>query len=229
MPPVAAIIASARRHGALVLVDGAQYVSHHAIDVQALDCDFLVFSGHKMLGPTGVGALYGKRSVLMGMDPFMYGGDMIMQVSRHASTYQDIPERFEAGTPNIAGIIAWVKAIDYLEATGLDAIAAHERQLLEYAAGKAAGCPWLTTYGPPNLAVRGGVFSFNARNVHSHDIGTILDSQGIAVRTGFHCAMPYMEKLGVAGTVRASFYLYNTRDEIDRLFEVTEQAWKMFS
>ena len=229
MPPLAAIIACAHRHGALVLVDGAQFVSHHPVDVQALDCDFLVFSAHKMLGPTGVGVLWGKRSVLSTMDPFLYGGDMIMTVQRHQSTFQDIPEKFEAGTPNIAGIIAFAAAFDYLEKLGLDQISAWEHQLLEHAVDRAREFPWITRYGPANLAVCGGVFSFNAQGVHSHDIGTILDSQGIAVRTGFHCAMPYMGQLGTNGTVRASFYLYNTKDEIDRMFTAVEQAYRMFS
>jgi cysteine desulfurase/selenocysteine lyase len=229
MPPLEAIIAAAHRHGALVLVDGAQYVSHHAIDVQKLDCDFLAFSAHKMLGPTGVGVLWGKRSVLSTMDPFLYGGDMIMEVRRTSSTYQDIPERFEAGTPNIAGIIAFSAAIDYLERVGLDRIALWEKGLLAHAVELAEDYPFIGRYGPADLSRCGGVFSFNAKGVHSHDIGTILDSQGIAVRTGFHCAMPYMEQLGTSGTVRASFYLYTKPEEIDRLFAATEMAWRMFS
>lgn len=229
MPPLEAIIESAHRHGALVMVDGAQYVSHHAVDVQKLDCDFLVFSAHKMLGPTGVGVLWGKRALLTAMDPFMYGGDMIMEVHREQATYQDIPEKFEAGTPNIAGIIAFAAAIDYLERVGLERISAWERQLLDHAVERAKEFPWIQRYGPADARVCGGVFAFNAKGVHSHDIGTILDSQGIAVRTGFHCAMPYMEKLGANGTVRASFYLYTTPAEIDRLFAATEMAWRMFN
>ncbi len=229
MPPLEIIIASAHRHGALVLVDGAQFVSHHAIDVQNLDCDFLAFSAHKMLGPTGVGVLWAKRHVLVTMDPFLYGGDMILDVQRTVSTYQDIPERFEAGTPNIAGIIAFATAIEYLESLGLDRITAWEQNLLKYAIARGEEFPWITRYGPADLGTCGGVFAFNAKGVHSHDIGTILDSQGIAVRTGFHCAMPYMAQLGTSGTVRATFYLYTTTAEIDKLFVATEQAYRMFS
>lgn len=225
--PAQRIVEAAHRHGALVLLDGAQYASHHPVDVQVLDCDFLIFSAHKMLGPTGVGVLYGKRAVLESMDPFMYGGDMIMEVGKFASTYQGIPEKFEAGTPNIAGVIAFSAALDYLEKVGLDSIHAWETELLAYTLEKAKAYPWIKRYGPdPRLC--GGIFSFNVDQVHSHDIGTILDSQGVAVRTGFHCAMPYMEQLGTGGTVRASFYLYTSRDDIDRLFEAVAQAKQIF-
>jgi len=226
--PIEEIIPCAHRHGALVLVDGAQFVSHHATDVQALDCDFLVFSSHKMLGPTGVGILWAKRSILETMDPFMYGGDMILDVHKHASTYQGIPEKFEAGTPNIAGVLGFSTALDYLSQVGLENISAWEQELLAYTLEQSKNYPWIQRYGPVDITKCGGVFSFNVKNVHSHDIGTILDSQGIAVRTGFHCAMPYMEQLGVGGTVRASFYFYTSKDDIDRLFKAVVQAKHIF-
>lgn len=229
MLPLKAIIDCAHAHGALVFLDGAQYVSHHTVDVQALDCDFLIFSAHKMLGPTGVGVLWGKRIVLESMDPFMYGGDMILEVNKHVSSYQSIPEKFEAGTPNIAGVIGFSTALSYLEKIGLPNISRWEQELLNYTVEQARQYPWIKRYGPTDLSKCGGIFSFNVEAVHSHDIGTILDSQGIAVRTGFHCAMPYMEQLGVGGTVRASYYLYTSKDDIDRLFVAVNQAKKIFS
>lgn len=227
-PPLESIIPVAHRHGALVVVDGAQYVPHHPCDVQALDCDFLFFSGHKMLAPTGIGVLYARRQVLEAMDPFLYGGDMIREVRALESTYQGIPEKFEAGTPHISGALALGAAIGYLEGVGLPAVVDHVHGLLDYCLDRARDCPWIETYVPRDSRRRGGVFSFNLKGIHPHDAGTILDSQGIAVRTGFHCAMPFMNRLGVGGTVRASFYLYTCRADIDALFRGLEQTRQLF-
>lgn len=228
MPPIAEIAKKAHSYGAIVCVDGAQSVSHRPVDVRALDCDLLIFSAHKMLGPTGVGVLYGKRSVLEQMDPFMYGGDMIVEVHRDVSVYQPIPEKFEAGTPNIAGVIGFSAALDYLSTVGAANIETWEKHLQERCIEQASQRPWLKRYGPVQ-ELCGGIFSFNADGIHSHDMGTLLDSQGIAVRTGFQCAMPYMEKLRTGGTVRASWYFYNTEDDIDRLFAGIDRAREIFS
>lgn len=229
MPPLARIIEAAHEAGARVLVDGAQYVSHHPTDVGALDCDFLVFSGHKMCGPTGVGALYGKLEALEEMTPFLYGGDMIQRVKKDSATYNTIPERFEAGTPNIAGVLGMGKACEYLRSIGMGEINAHEQELVRYALERTKDYPGLTVYGPADSSIRGGIFSFNIDDVHPHDAGAILDMEGIAVRTGFHCAQPYMKVLGTFGTVRASFYLYNTTDEIDKLVDSLSKVKEMFA
>ncbi len=217
MPDLARIIAAARAREAVVLVDGAQYVSHHPVNVRSLDCDFLVFSGHKMCGPTGVGVLYAKNEVLEQMDPLIYGGDMVTKVRRDEATYKPIPDRFEGGTPNIAGVIALGAAVDFLSQVGMQAIAAHERDLLAYMVERAREVDELVTYGPDDLSSRGGIFSFNYADVHPHDAGALLDQEGVAVRTGFHCAQPLMQVFGVTGTVRASFYLYNSTEDIDAL------------
>lgn len=227
-PPLDVIIPEARKAGALVVVDAAQYASHHDCDVQSMDCDLLYFSGHKMLAPTGIGVLYGKRAVLEDMDPFLYGGDMIREVQARSSTYQGIPERFEAGTPHIAGALALGAAVDYLENIGMEAIVNHERQIMEYCMQKASGLDWLQVQASADPGRRGGIFSFNLKGVHPHDVGTILDSTGVAVRTGFHCAMPFMARMGIGGTVRASFYLYTERSDIDALFAGLEQARQLF-
>ena len=223
MPPVDLITAAAREVDAKVLLDGAQYASHHAVDVGALDCDALVFSGHKMCGPTGIGVLYAKRSLLEEMDPFLYGGDMIERVSLEGSTWARIPEKFEAGTPNIAGAIGMGRAAEFLMDLGLDAIADHERELYRYMSDRMAELDYVEQFGDAPPEERGGIFSFAMRGVHPHDVGSLLDQQGIAVRTGFHCAQPLMDHFGVTGTVRASFYLYNTRDEIDRFATALER------
>jgi len=228
MPPVPRIIAAAKAVGAVTVVDGAQLVSHHPVDVQELDCDFLVFSSHKMLGPTGVGVLYGKSDILRYMDPFLYGGDMILKVRKDITTFQELPGRFEAGTPNIAGVLGFGKAIEYLEKIGMENIQKHERDLLEYATARADEIPELEVYGSRDLDSRGGIFSFNVAGVHPHDTGAILDQEGIAVRTGFHCAHPLIQILGVPGTTRASFYLYNTRDDIDRLMDGIDRVKGVF-
>lgn len=229
MPPVADIVAAAHQVGARVLVDGAQYVSHHPTDVSALDCDFLIFSGHKMCGPTGVGVLYAKRDALEEMDPFLYGGDMILKVKRDQATYNTIPERFEAGTPNIAGVLGMGRAAEYLMDIGMDAISHHEEELVQYAIERTSGYPGLTPYGPTRPEIRGGILSFNIDDVHPHDVGAVMDAEGIAVRTGFHCAQPYMTCLGTFGTVRASFYLYNTREEVDHLVDALAKVKELFS
>ncbi len=228
MPPLDRILSRAKEVGAVTLVDGAQLVSHQPVDVAALGADFLAFSGHKMLGPTGVGVLWGRAEVLEDMDPFLLGGDMIVKVRKERTTFKDLPERFEAGTPNIAGVIGFAAAIDYLESVGMEAVHRHEQMLLAHAMERAAEFDDLTVYGPADVSVRGGVFSFNLGDVHPHDTGAILDQEGIAVRTGFHCAQPLMQVFGVPGTTRASFYLYNTVAEVDRLFEGIERVRNVF-
>jgi cysteine desulfurase / selenocysteine lyase len=228
MPDLAAIAAAAHEVGALVVADGAQLVSHHAVDVQALDLDFLTFSGHKMCGPTGVGVLYGKRAHLEAMEPFLYGGDMIVRVKRDIATYKPIPDKFEPGTPNISGVIALGAAIDYLQGIGMEAIAAHEADLVEYALSRLAEIPEVTVYGPTDVR-RGGLISFNLGDIHPHDVGTVFDQEGIAVRAGFHCAQPFMRYLGIHGTVRASFYIYNTRSDIDALVTALGRVKEIFA
>lgn len=228
MPPVERILSRAKECGAVTLVDGAQVASHRPVDVSALGADFFAFSGHKMLGPTGVGVLWGRSEVLEDMNPFLLGGDMIVKVRRERTTFKDLPERFEAGTPNIAGVIGLSAAVDYLESVGMEAVHRHEQQLLSYALERAAEHEDLTVYGPSDVSVRGGVFSFNLEGVHPHDTGAILDQEGIAVRTGFHCAQPLMQVFGISGTTRASFYLYNTFSEIDRLFEAIARVRNVF-
>lgn len=227
-PPIERILSRARECGAITLVDGAQLASHRAVDVSELGADFFAFSGHKMLGPTGVGVLWGRSEVLEDMDPFLLGGDMIVKVRKERTTFKDLPERFEAGTPNIAGVIGLKAAIDYLESVGMDAVHRHEQQLLSYALDRAGEYEDLTVYGPSDVSARGGVFSFNLEGVHPHDTGAILDQEGIAVRTGFHCAQPLMQVFGIPGTTRASFYLYNTFSEIDRLFEAIARVRNVF-
>jgi cysteine desulfurase/selenocysteine lyase len=225
--PVAELVDLAHAYGAAVLVDGAQAVPHMAVDVQALDCDFYAFSGHKIYGPTGIGVLYGKRALLDAMPPYQGGGDMIRSVSFAGSTWNDLPYKFEAGTPNIAGGIALGAALDYVAAQGLERIAAHERRLLDYATERAAEVPDLRLVGTaPHKA---GVLSFVLGDVHAHDVGTILDGEGIAVRTGHHCAMPVMDRFGVPATVRASFAMYNTREEVDALFTALVKVREIFA
>jgi cysteine desulfurase/selenocysteine lyase len=211
-----------------VLLDGAQLVPHSKVDVSELDCDFLAFSSHKMLGPTGVGVLYGRKEILEKMDPFMGGGEMILEVWDDRATYNDIPNRFEAGTPNIADVIALEAAIDYLESLGMENVRAHERQLVSYALGRFAEQDELTLYGPADTALRGGVVSFNFKEIHPHDVGTILDEEGIAIRAGHHCAQPLMRRYGVSGTCRASFYVYTTEAEIDALMAALDRVRQVF-
>lgn len=225
--PVKEMIDTAHRHGAPVLVDGAQAAPHLPVDVQELDCDFYVFSGHKVYGPTGVGALYGKASLLKDMPPYMGGGDMIRSVSFEKTTYNDLPHRFEAGTPNIAGGIGLGAAIDYVTALGPERIAAHEHDLLVYGTERLSEIPGLRLIG--TAREKAGVLSFTLEGIHPHDIGTILDREGIAVRTGHHCAMPVMERFGVPATARASLGLYNTRQEIDALVAGLHRVIRVFS
>src|SRR5690554_4165455 len=220
--PVAQIIAMAREAGACTLIDAAQSIAHWPIDVQALDCDFLVFSGHKMFGPTGIGALYGKRELLEAMPPYQGGGEMIESVSFAGTVYNQLPYKFEAGTPNIAGVIALGAAVDYLQGINRDAAEAHERDLLEYAEARVRELPGITLVG--TAAQRAGVLSFMIDGTHPHDVGMLLDQQGVAVRTGNHCAQPIMDQLGIPGTIRASFCFYNTRADIDRLVEALVKA-----
>lgn len=215
--------------GALVLVDGAQSVPHLPVDVQDLDVDFLAFSGHKMLGPLGSGALYGKRHILEAMPPFMGGGSMIRKVTLQGSTYADIPARFEAGTPAVADSVGLGAAVDYLTAAGLDRVRTHELELLEYALGRLEEIPKLTTFGPKDLSQRSGVISFTLGDIHPHDVAAILDGENVAVRAGHHCCQPLMQELGVVATTRASFYLYNTTDDVDQLVAALHKATKIFA
>jgi cysteine desulfurase/selenocysteine lyase len=213
--PVREMIAMARRHGATVLVDGAQATAHTRVDVGALDCDFYTVSGHKMLGPTGIGFLYGRREILETMSPYQGGGDMIASVSFEKTTYNRLPHKFEAGTPHIAGVSGLGAAIDYLQEIGLEQVAAHEADLLDYATQKIAAIPGVRLVGTAQR--KAAIVSFTLDQVHPHDVGTILDREGVAVRAGHHCAQPVMERFGVPATVRASFALYNTREEVDAL------------
>jgi cysteine desulfurase/selenocysteine lyase len=225
--PIEEIISKAHEHGAAVLVDGAQACSHLVPDLQALDVDFYVTSAHKMCGPTGVGILYGKAEWLEKLPPYQGGGEMISEVTFEGTTYADLPHKFEAGTPNIAGGIAFGAAIDYLNEIGFDAIREHEQQLLEYATSELEKIEGMKIYGSgPNKT---SVISFNIEGIHPYDIGTIVDKLGIAVRTGHHCAQPIMDFYKIPGTVRASFAFYNTMEEVDRLVEAVKKAKMMLS
>jgi cysteine desulfurase/selenocysteine lyase len=210
-----------------VLIDGAQAVSHMPLDVRALGCDFYVFSGHKVFGPTGVGVLYGRTSLLEAMPPYQGGGDMIRSVTFEQTTYNDLPNKFEAGTPNVAGVIGLATAIDYLMATGIDLVAAHEHELLAYGTRRLAEIPGLRLTG--TATDKAAILGFVLDGIHPHDIGTILDREGVAVRTGHHCCQPLMMRLGVPATVRASLALYNTRADIDALIDALSIAREVFS
>ncbi|CCH00458.1 cysteine desulfurase, SufS subfamily [Fibrella aestuarina BUZ 2] len=225
--PVKTIIDKAHAVGAVVLIDGAQATSHIDIDVQALDCDFYVFSAHKLFGPTGMGVLYGKRALLEAMPPFRGGGEMIKEVTFEKTTYNDIPYKFEAGTPNIADVIAVKSALDYVDSLGKENIAAYEHELLAYATEALQGIDGLRIVG--NAKEKISVISFVLDGIHHEDTGVILDQQGIAVRTGHHCTQPLMRRLGIAGTTRASFSVYNTTDEIDRLVKGLERVKTMMA
>lgn len=225
--PVKEIAKQAHDAGAVCVVDAAQSVPHFPVDVQALGVDFLAFSGHKMLGPTGIGVLYGKKHLLEGMDPFLYGGDMIREVTFEQTQFNDLPWKFEAGTPNIAEAVGLAAAVDYLKKLGMDKVFAHEQSLTQYAFERLEPLG-VTIHGPPP-GNRGGVLSFSVPGIHPHDLSTLLDQDGIAIRGGHHCAMPLMGVLGVTGTARASLYLYNTKDDIDRLAESIEKAKKVFN
>lgn len=224
--PVRRIIEKAHAAGAAVLVDGAQAVAHLAVDVQALGCDFYVFSSHKLYGPTGAGVLYGKQSLLEAMPPWQGGGEMIKYVTFEKTIYNDLPAKFEAGTPHIAGGIGLGAAIDYVTRIGLEAIGAHEHDLLAYATQCAAGISGLRIIG--TARAKSGILSFDLGRIHPHDIGTMLDRQGVAIRTGHHCAMPVMQHYGVPATARASFALYNTRADVDVLVAGIHKVIEMF-
>ncbi|MBI2130154.1 cysteine desulfurase [Candidatus Woesearchaeota archaeon] len=224
--PVKEIAKIAHENNALMVVDGAQSVPHMEVDVKDMNCDFLAFSGHKMLGPTGIGVLYGKKELLEKMSPFLYGGDMIREVKPESTTFNDLPWKFEAGTPNIADGIALGTSVDYLNGIGMEKIRMHDRELTEYAMEKLDEIEGINIYGPSDE--RGAVVSFNVDRVHSHDVSQILDSEGIAIRAGHHCCMPLMRTLGVQGTARASFYLYNTKEEIDALVAGIDKVKKVF-
>ncbi|TGM07970.1 cysteine desulfurase [Leptospira barantonii] len=219
----------AKEVGAKVLVDGAQGVCHLPVNMREMDFDFYVFSAHKMLGPTGVGVLYAKEEILEEMPPWMGGGDMISQVYKERSTYAELPSKLEAGTPNIAGVIGFGSAIEYLETIGMQEIRNHEVELLTYALDRLDDFGGLELYGTRDLSKRGGVISFNFPGVHPHDVGTILDEEGIAIRVGHHCAQPFMAFKNIPGTCRASLYLYNTKDDIDRLIEGLIKVKEIFS
>ena len=221
--PVQQIAAEAHKVGAIVLVDGAQSVSHLPVNVRELGCDFLAFSGHKMCGPTGIGVLWGRKALLQTMPPFMVGGGMIREVSLRESTWNELPWKFEAGTPAIGEAIALGTAVDYLREVGMERIQAHEQALVDYALDALAMIDGLTLYGPP-AAKRGGVIAFNLGEIHGHDVATHLDQRGIAVRAGSHCCQPLLEMLGTIATTRASFYLYSSSDEVDRLVAALEEC-----
>jgi len=225
--PVEQLITLARARGIPSLVDGAQAIPHLKIDVQALGCDFYAFSGHKMFGPTGIGVLYGREALLAAMPPWQGGGDMILTVSFSGTTYNALPYKFEAGTPSIADAIGLGAAIDYLNALDWDAISAYEEELLQYATRHVSAVPGVRLIGTADRKV--GVVSFVMDGVHAHDLGTILDADGIAVRTGHHCAMPVMEFFNVAATARASLAFYNTTEEIDRLVAALARAREVFA
>ena len=226
--PVTELAAMAHEHGALVCIDGAQSVPHMPVDVQALGIDLLAFSGHKMLGPTGTGVLWGRHEVLDSMEPMFGGGEMILTVTLERSTWNEIPHRFEAGTPNIAGVVGLGAAVSYLTALGMERVREHEVELVDYALRRLGDVPGVTIFGPPDAQARGGVVSFDLEGVHPHDVGQVLDAHGVAIRTGHHCAQPVMAALDLPATARASFYLYNTMDEVDALAGAVEEASRFF-
>ncbi|MGC9027065.1 MAG: cysteine desulfurase [bacterium] len=226
--PVKEITSLAHSYGAIVVVDGAQSAPHMKINVKEMDCDFFALSGHKMLGPTGIGALYAKESYLASMEPFLSGGEMILRVTLDSVNYNELPWKFEAGTPNYEGAIGLKSAIEYLENIGMDNIEAYERELTSYALEKMQTVPGIFIYGPLDPAKKGGIIAFNMKDIHSHDIGTILDSEGIAIRAGHHCAQPLMIDCGVSAMARASFYFYNTKQEIDILVSALKKAKEIF-
>lgn len=226
--PIAEMARQAHEAGALILVDAAQSAPHMPVDVRALDVDFLTFSGHKMLGPTGSGVLYGKRDLLEAMPPWMGGGDMISRVSLEGSTWNDLPYKFEAGTPSIAEMIGLGYAVDYLTALGMERVQAHEHALTAYALDRLAEVPGITLYGP-DASKKGGVATFTMQGIHAHDVAQMLDAEGVAVRAGHHCAQPLHDRFGISASARASFYLYNRPAEVDTLIEALYKAKKTFA
>ena len=228
--PVKELCEKAHQVGALFVLDGAQSVPHMSVDVQDIGCDFFVFSGHKMMGPTGIGVLYGKMEILEEMDPVFTGGEMVLEVTYEKASWADVPMKFEAGTPNIADSIALGTAVDYLQNIGMENIHDYEKSITSYALKKfnTLESEGVTLFGPKSSDQKGAVFSFHIPNIHPHDLGTILDGMGIAVRTGHHCAMPLIKSLGVSATARASFYVYNTMKEVDTLIDGIKSAIRYF-
>ncbi|GBG97006.1 cysteine desulfurase [Lactococcus termiticola] len=226
--PIKAIAQLAHEHGAYMVVDGAQSTPHMAIDVQDLDADFFAFSGHKMAGPTGIGVLYGKEEILNQMSPVEFGGEMIDFVYESHSTWSELPWKFEAGTPNIAGGIGLGAAVDYLSAIGMEQIHQHEAELIDYVMPKLRAIPGLTIYGPQDNHKRGGVIAFNLDGLHPHDVATALDMEGVAVRAGHHCAQPLLSYLDVSATARASFYIYNSKADCDKLVDAILKTKEFF-
>lgn len=222
------IIKRCKAKGVKVLVDGAQSVPHLKVDLQELGCDFFAFSAHKMLGPTGVGVLWARKELLEGMTPFNGGGDMIREVHKYEASWNDLPYKFEAGTPNIADVIGFAAAIDYLERIGMDRVREHEMEITKYALDKLSQIKGIKIYGPMDVAKRGGVISFNLGDIHPHDLATIIDEDGVAIRSGHHCAQVLMERLDVSATSRASFYIYNTKEEVDVFIQSLYKAKELF-
>ncbi|KRK97785.1 sufS protein [Secundilactobacillus odoratitofui DSM 19909 = JCM 15043] len=227
--PVKQLAALAHQHGAIFVGDGAQSVPHMKVDVQDLDVDFYAFSGHKMMGPTGIGVLYGKRELLEAMPPYQFGGEMIGFVHQFDSTWAELPYKFEAGTQNIAGAVGLGAAADYLTNIGMDQVQAHEQAIVNYLLPKLEAIDGVTVYGPQDPAKHTGVIAFNLNDLHPHDVATALDMEGVAVRAGHHCAQPLMEYLGLTATARASFYLYNTQADADRLLEALQETKEFFN
>ena len=222
------IIRQCHKKGVKVLVDAAQSVPHMKVDVQKLDCDFFAFSAHKMLGPTGVGVLWARKEILENMQPFNGGGDMIREVHKYETTWNDLPYKFEAGTPNIADVIGFSAALDYLENIGMDKVREHEIELTEYALEKMSAIKGIKLYGTSDMKKKGGVISFNLGDIHPHDLATIIDEDGVAIRSGHHCAQVLMERLDVSATSRASFYIYNTKEEVDVFIRSLNRARELF-
>lgn len=222
------IIEKCKAAGVLTLIDAAQAVPHMKVDIEKLGCDFFAFSGHKMLGPTGIGVLWARKSVLETMSPFQAGGDMIREVHKYETTWNDLPYKFEAGTPNIADVIGFGAAIDYLTKIGMDNVREHEVEITKYAIEKLSEVKGIHIYGTKDISKRGGVISFNFADVHPHDVAQIIDGEGIAVRSGHHCAQVLMERLNVAATSRASFYIYNTKEDVDALVSSLNKVAKVF-
>ena len=226
--PVKEIVSKCKNADVKILIDGAQAVPHMNVDLSDLDCDFYAFSAHKMLGPTGVGVLWAKKEILQKMTPYQGGGDMIREVHKYETTWNDLPYKFEAGTPNIADVIGFKNAIEYLQKIGMENVREHEKELTKYALERMEKISGITLYGVKDVEKRGGVISFNFNDVHPHDVGTIIDKDGVAIRSGHHCAQVLMEKLNVAATNRASFYVYTTKEEIDALISSLENVAKVF-
>lgn len=227
--PVKEIIKKAHEVGAIVVLDASQSVPHMKVDVRDLDADFVVFSGHKMLSPLGIGVLYGKKELLENMDPFLYGGDMIEYVYEQETTFAEIPTKFEAGTQNVEGAVGLAAAIDYLEKVGMDNVEKIEKELMKYALSELSKLNFVTVYGPKEIEKHASVISFNVNGIHPHDVASILDSKNVCVRSGNHCAQPLLRYMGIDSTCRASFYIYNTKEDIDRLIEALYKTKDMFS